>query len=126
MLFLASRLKFLCLLDGPENVTVFPIKYVFNPGDILMCSTYSTLNPEFQWTEIQTGDVLKGSEIVINASMVRDEPYIFSCTATNKLTGAFVKSSLLTFAVKDKPVEDISPVTTGMVNKKWCYLYCVW
>lgn len=51
--------------------------------------------------------------------MLRDKSYCSLCTAINKLTGADVKSSLLTFAVKDKHGED-KYKTTG---RAYMYAY---
>src|SRR6218665_84402 len=87
-----------------------------------MCSADATLSPEFEWTEMETQKVFKGPSMVISASMVRDKPYSFSCTAINKLTGASVKSSPFSFAVKSKHAEAEFTVTTGMYN---CTCICI-
>lgn len=112
------------LLDGPKNLIISPTKDVFHPGDVLMCSADATLSTEFEWTEMKTRNVFKGPNMVINASMLRDEPYSFSCTAINKLTGASVKSSPFSFAVRDKHSEEECIATTGMYST-CIYMYAL-
>ena len=69
--------------DGPTDITLHPMRSVYRPGDSVTCSAKSNPIPEFQWENLDTGNVSLGAELHIVEAMISETLYIFRCTTMN-------------------------------------------
>ena len=95
-------------VDAPRNLQVTPRQSTYQPGDRIQCSAEGNPALSYQWTDLVSGTIIQGAELVITADMV-DNGHAFQCTATNLYNS---KSLSLNFTVKGIIITvriDVSP-----------------
>lgn len=98
---------------GPRNVKVTPNKQIFYPDDRLVCSADCNPDPDFEWRDVETEEVVRGQVLFIRSSWIRDRPYIFRCTARNPMTNAENHSDPITLTVKEMS-ESVAGLTVAV------------
>jgi len=94
------RSLFIILSGILGNLTIAPIKEVFEVGDTLKCLADGDPIPNYEWIWLQTGQLIDGSVLTIDDNMTPDRNHICQCTAYNTVAG-FRKqiSTIITFTV---------------------------
>src|SRR6218665_3532461 len=86
--------------DGPRNLTVEPIRAIYEVGDRLICSADGNPSPTYQWTETGTNRVRDGPILILDETMSLSQILTFKCTATNTLAAENKKvADFVTFVV---------------------------
>lgn len=70
-------------LDGPVNISVHPIKDIYNLNDHLQCHAYGNPLPKYKWMTAELGMIADGSNITIDRTITRGGPCVIHCLATN-------------------------------------------
>jgi len=86
----------LIVVDAPRNLEIFPIQSIYHLGDRIQCSAEGNPAPSYQWTDLVSENVIRGSVLVISLDMV-DKHHTFRCTARNSVSS---NSMSLNFTVE--------------------------
>ena len=77
------------------------VKHVYNPGEVITCSTEGNPEPEIRWVDDVNATVVESHILTIEASMEGTQTY--SCLATNVVRGVtYSLMTTITFTVISK------------------------
>ena len=86
---------------APKNITISPERGMYQIGDRIICSSDSKQKSEYQWKNLDTGDITQGAILEMLEPFARTKIVHYQCTASNIVEGQLrTDSRNISFAVQ--------------------------